>query len=121
MDAAGGTSALLVARGPCGPEEVKVFVDADNRVQRIGKDLDPSACAGEFIGIARFDSATGAALAHNLEQCAAADQSGQFFEFSLNQILARHAICAAFIDRNDAIEIDTPEDYETAKCMWSSP
>ena len=48
------TSALAVEAKSCGEEEVKVSVDAEGRIRRIGKALPPHECLGEFIGIARF-------------------------------------------------------------------
>jgi|GEM_PF-1091352 len=48
-------SVLVVDERRCGNEEVKVIVDGASLVTRIGKDLNPQDCAGEFIGIARFN------------------------------------------------------------------
>ena len=115
-------STLLIVQRKCGLEEVKAVVSAEGRVRRIGKDLAPESAAGEFIGMARFAAPTGAALADDLERCINDEASAtRFFEFSLNHILDAHSVRAAFVDSVDAIELDTPQDYDTARQLWSKP
>jgi choline kinase len=115
----GEASALLVVKHACFAEEVKVVANTAQRITAIGKDLDCAAAAGEFVGIARFDPSAGSALARSLETSVAAGHSNRFYEYSLNQILDQHPVRAAFIELMDAIEIDTPEDYTAAECLWS--
>ncbi len=108
-------SALAVDKKRCGEEEVKVVLDEDGRVRRIGKALDGRLCAGEFIGIGRFDRAVNADFRaslqrHNVEL----GNLRLFFEAALDDILDEQRLLAVDVTDLPSIEIDFPEDYEAA-------
>lgn len=115
-------TALAIETKFCGEEEVKVIVDVDDSCMRIGKALDPSACAGEFVGIARFDGAIVPALVTSLNRHnATADGRDQFFEAAIDDLLDEEDIRAISINPLRAVEIDTPEDFERAAATFVSP
>lgn len=113
-DGAASTSLLALEEKRCGAEEVKVRLGEGSRVARIGKELDPEDCAGEFIGIARFDEPVTSALRASLERLAGS-QGDTFFEFALDKVLGDVSVRAMPIAPGSAVEIDTPEDWEAAK------
>jgi len=108
-------TALGVEVKPCGEEEVKVIVDNQGRILRIGKKLDPAECLGEFVGIAKF----GASLTYDFAAAlkAVIDEGLQmsFFEVAVDRILAKHAMYSIDISKIPVIEIDFPEDLERAR------
>lgn len=118
---------LLAKRGnrlaidvkPCGDEEVKVVVDDDDRIRKIGKKLPPDACAGEFIGIARFVRDTVQGLFDALRRYNEdLGRRNLFFEAALDDMAAEHELRAVRIGDRPAIEIDTPEDFRQARALW---
>lgn len=113
-----GESLLALEPKPCGAEEVKVRVDSGGRVVGIGKKLDPKLCAGEFIGIARFDEPLTSALRRSLDE-RAASHGDAYFEFALDAVLDDASLGVLPIARGAAVEIDTPEDWDAAKGLSS--
>jgi choline kinase len=116
-----GGNALAVDEGACGAEEVKVIVDGDNRIERIGKTLPGSACRGEFIGIARFDASINAdfvktLVAFNEDR----DERNLFFEAAVDELLADHVCTSVPIGQLRAMEIDSPEDWRAAQALWEA-
>ncbi len=115
------SSAMAVVSRACGAEEVKVITDAANRVTRIGKQLDPVECAGESVGIVRFNVAFARDLIGVLERL---DRSpggrGLYYEAAVNELLSRHVMLPVRIAGHEAIEIDTPEDYARAQALWKA-
>ncbi len=114
-------SALAVEAKSCGLEEVKVVADSDGRILRIGKDLPPQQCSGEFIGVGRFTKSCCPALLASLRRYN--DGLGLkdlFFESAVDSILSEHIVQAIPIQNLRAVEIDTPEDYTRAQDLWSS-
>ncbi len=117
LDAEG--TALAVDVKPCGGEEVKVVVDSADRIMRIGKALSPSDCLGEFIGIAKFIRATGLALVGLLRRYnEELRQRDLLFEAAVDDLAHEHELRALRLGDLRAVEIDTPQDYETAKRQW---
>ena len=91
-------SALAVEVKSCGEEEVKVIVDAQGRIRRIGKNLSPAECLGEFENLGRRDL---------------------YFESAVDDILEGQVLTAVPLGGLRAVEIDTPEDYDAAKTIAS--
>ena len=114
-------SVLAIDEKRCGAEEVKVVVDAQGRIQRIGKGLDPADCRGEFIGIAKFARSICADFVEKLREFnEIRNLSNHFFEVALNELLDSHAVTSMSIGHLPAIEIDTPEDFRGAEKVWKS-
>jgi len=113
------STALAVDVKPCGVEEVKVVVDASDRITRIGKTLTPQDCLGEFIGIAKFTRATGLALVGSLRRYnEELRRRDLFFEVAVDDLANEHVLRAVRLGGLRAVEIDTPEDYEATKNLW---
>lgn len=112
-------SVFAIDEKPCGKEEVKVLVDSDCRIMRIGKTLPIEKCMGEFIGICKFGQSTYGNLVRAL--CRHNEgllERNLFFESAVDDILQKHVFLAMPIGELPAIEIDTPEDYQAAKRLW---
>ncbi len=114
-------SALAVETKRCGAEEVKVKVDPSGRITRIGKQLPPQECLGEFIGLAKFDRPQCAALVESLRRYnEVLYHRDLFFEAALDDILDQQVFMAAPLGNLKAVEIDTPEDYARSKSLWNT-
>ena len=113
--------AFAIDEGACGQEEVKVIVDDDRRIVRIGKALAPQECLGEFIGIGKFSRAACPDLLEALRDYnEERNQRNLFFESAVDDIVGQHVFLAVSIGRLAAIEIDSPEDYRAAGELWDS-
>jgi len=114
-------STLAIDVKHCGNEEVKVVIDSENRITQIGKDIPPSECVGEFIGIAKFSQAVCSSLVRSLEHYnEGLGQKNLFFEAAVNDIIEMHPFLAVSIGDLYAVEIDFPSDYEMAKKLYST-
>lgn len=95
-----------------GAEEIKVEVDNNGLVKRIGKDIDPAAAIGESIGIEKFGADTVQALFEVLNR---RKERNEFYEASFQEIIdggvSVHTIDSAGLP---CIEIDTLEDLSAA-------
>lgn len=110
------TSAFAVEKKRCGEEEVKVVVDAAGRIQRIGKQLDPAECLGEFIGVARVSATITKAFYDALDKLAhAPEHRNAYFEAALDMIAAEAEQSVVDVTDIPCIEIDFPEDYDRAR------
>ncbi|MFA6742733.1 MAG: phosphocholine cytidylyltransferase family protein [Candidatus Neomarinimicrobiota bacterium] len=108
-------TALGVEVKPCGEEEVKVIVKADQRIVRIGKKLDPTECLGEFVGIAKFGASLTTDFATALKAVIDEGLQMSFFEAAVDRILDKHTMYSVDITKIPVIEIDFPEDLERAR------
>jgi len=111
--------ALALDRHDCGPEEMKVAVDAAGRVADIGKDLDPASAAGESIGVEAFGPEDGRELFAVLRKRIIQEKrENEFYEASFREALKGGRDYHA-VDTTDcpAIEIDSAEDLEKARDM----
>ena len=117
----GPPSCLAVEEKRCGAEEVKVIAAADGRIGRIGKFLSPSECFGEYVGVGKFDVPFGGALVDSLDHFVASPGSGKlYYEAAIDPLLDSRELNIARMGPGDAMEIDTPEDYDRAKRLWSA-
>lgn len=106
---------MAVERKECGAEEVKVICDPDGRIKRIGKELDPAECEGEFIGIAKFSRGMNSDFASELEEVIKEGGEQSFFEKAVDRLLLQHRIYMEDITGLPVVEIDFPEDLEFAR------
>jgi len=107
------TDALIIRMTDhIGNEEIKVQLDNERRVVRIGKDIPPRAASGESLGIEKF-SATGAQrLFSILEKRKDRDE---FYEASFQEMIETGAkLFAVDTAGYPCMEIDTPEDLVAA-------
>ncbi len=122
---------LVLDEKTCGDEEVKMILDDRGRVLQIGKALDPAECAGEFIGIGRFNHSICSALIVSLGRFCfdRAEHGGAglghdtqggrslFFEAAVDDLLGDFRVMTVPLGELRAVEIDTAEDYALAKGM----
>ncbi|MDQ0190000.1 phosphocholine cytidylyltransferase family protein [Alicyclobacillus cycloheptanicus] len=104
---------LAVDCKQCREEEVKVLVDG-SAVLEIGKHLDPSACYGEFIGVAKFCGSFADRFRASVHTEAVPGNEMQFFEYALDQMPDKTGLTTVDITGLPCVEVDFPEDYEYA-------
>lgn len=110
---------LAVEKKQVGKEEVKVIV-TQNIIKRIGKDLDPSKSYGEFIGIAKFSKNFNKLFIRKLDSLVKQKFVNEFFEKALDELARIVSIHIVDITGLPCVEVDTLEDYETAKKIYNS-
>ncbi|WP_029423098.1 NTP transferase domain-containing protein [Alicyclobacillus macrosporangiidus] len=104
---------LAVDRKQCREEEVKVLVEGE-QVTAIGKHLNPDACFGEFIGVAKFSGAFADRFRASVLREAVAGNEMKFFEHALDVMPDKTGLTAVDITGLPCVEVDFPEDYEYA-------
>lgn len=116
------STVLAVKPGVCGQEEVKVMPSPDfpagtGPILRIGKQLDPALCFGEFVGVARFGEGFLAAYAGMLESCVESENViAEHFEAALDRLcILGHRVMPVDIRDLPCGEIDFPADLEQAR------
>jgi choline kinase len=108
-------TALGVEVKPCGTEEVKVIVDGQHRILRIGKKIDIEKSLGEFVGIAKFAAEITNDFIKALKTVIDRGEKIAFFEKAVDLILDGHDLYYEDISDIPVIEIDFPEDLEKAR------
>lgn len=112
-------SQLLVETKKCGAEEVKVILDDADYITEIGKKLDISECAGEFIGVGKFVQEVFPSFIKHLKRGVQDGQENNFFEYAVNFVAKECLLEAVPTADIPCIEIDFPEDLEKAKQLFS--
>jgi choline kinase len=111
-----GANGLLLAIDPANPpdeEAMKVSLDADGRLERIGKGLERAD--GEYIGVALIGAAAAAALADALETTWRRDPS-LYYEDGFQELVDRGGtIRTAPIGSVDWVEVDDDTDLARAR------
>jgi len=105
---------IAVEKKHVGKEEVKVQLAMDI-VKAIGKDIEPSKALGEFIGIAKFSRKFNRLFVDKLNEVVEEGKINEFFEVVLDRILKSYNVYAVDVSDLPCIEVDTLEDYNTAK------
>ncbi|MBI3963573.1 MAG: NAD(P)H-dependent glycerol-3-phosphate dehydrogenase [Candidatus Kerfeldbacteria bacterium] len=108
---------LAVNKARTAEEEVKVILRDDSSIGRIGKTLNPTEAAGEFIGIAKFAKAYAPAFAEALDAVVGEGNVNAFFELAVDRTLEQEKLYALDISDLPTIEVDTPEDLERAQAL----
>jgi choline kinase len=109
-------NALIVRRtNHLGGEEIKVEVDRDGIVRRIGKEIAPAAAAGESVGIEKFSADATRLLFEILDR---RKERNEFYEASFQELIdggiSVHAVDSAGLP---CMEIDTLEDLTAANAL----
>lgn len=117
---------LLAARGPellialddekqLADEEMKVLLTEDGRMHRIGKNLDPAAAAGEYVGLALIEGTGAAALAEALERTWRRDPD-LYYEDGFQEFAAAGGVVGAVpIGDVEWVEVDDAADLARAR------
>ena len=111
------TSALAVNRHELGEEEMKVVVDANNRITEISKTCRPEDAMGESVGIEKITADYSEALARELDQMIL--QEGLidiFYERAFERLIPQgHTFKVVDTTHYFSYELDTPEDFQRAQ------
>jgi len=107
---------LAVVAHKLGEEEIKVIIDSSNKIQHIGKNLDPNKCYGESIGIEKFSHEFFKKLGDVLKRKIITEKNvNEFYEASFQELyVQRNSMYAIDVSKYRCIEIDFPEDLQKA-------
>lgn len=111
-------SQLLLETKSCEEEEVKMIIDNNMRILQIGKQLEIPKCAGEFIGIGKFNIDVLEKFSNYLQYGVDNGQSNNYFEYAVNLLAKDDILKAVPTGDLNCIEIDFPEDLKRAKEMF---
>ncbi len=102
-------------------EEVKVITDEDGMVLEVGKKLDPSKCKGESIGIEKISSEAGKLLFEELGKLMKDKNNWKEYYDDSYTTLVNQGVEFGAVDITGLkwVEIDTHEDYDRAKQIFS--
>ncbi len=101
-------------------EEVKVISDANNRVIKASKTVDPKEAVGESIGIEKISGKTAKKLFAELDEMMDKKQNHQeYYEAAYERLIEKSVpFYALDITGFEWVEIDTQEDFATAKIIF---
>jgi len=102
-------------------EEVKIVLDSDIRIIRVGKDIAPSDAIGESIGIEKISGYIGTLLFAELRAMMRGEENLQeYYEGAYERLIKRGvAFHAVDITGLKWTEIDTRQDFETAERIFA--
>ena len=110
-------NALALNRHECGEEEIKVIVDADNRIMELSKTCSIEQAIGESVGFEKMTASYSTALFKELEQMI--EREGLidvFYERAFERLIPQgHTFRIVDTTELFSIELDTPEDFENAQ------
>ena len=110
-------SALALNRHECGEEEIKVIVDANNRITEINKTCNPKDAIGESVGIEKMTAEYSTALYEELDQMITKEGLIDVFYERCFERLIPQGHTFKVVDTTDyfSYELDTPEDFQRAQ------
>jgi choline kinase len=113
----GQADALALNRHELGEEEIKVIVDADNRVTEISKVCSIQQAIGESIGIEKMSAAYSRALFAELQRMIEGEGlDNVFYERAFERLIPQgHSFYVLDTTGLFSIELDTVSDFEQAK------
>jgi choline kinase len=114
--------ALALNRHELGEEEIKVIVDADNRVTEISKVCSIEQAIGESIGIEKMSGDYTRALFVELERMIEGEGlDNVFYERAFERLIPQgHSFYVLDTTELFSIELDTVSDFEQAKRLIPS-
>ncbi|MEK7090019.1 MAG: phosphocholine cytidylyltransferase family protein [Patescibacteria group bacterium] len=109
-----GDSLTYVSRAPCGDEEMKVILDENMFIKKIGKAIKPEDAHGEFMSISLFRKPFSARLFTVMDEMIKGGGEMRYSGEAMSKVCEEGLpLCAADIQL-PAIEIDFPEDLNNA-------
>lgn len=101
-------------------EQIKVTLDAENRIKRMAKDVPLYEAVGESIGIEKFSKIFGREIFEILDRKILKENNvNEFYEKTFEEIIARNdernSIYCVDVSEYECTEIDTVEDYYKAQ------
>lgn len=113
-------SALALNRHELGDEEMKIVVDADNRITEISKTCRVADAVGESVGIEKMSAEYSEALFRELDRMILDEGLIDIFYERAFERLIPQGHTFKVIDTTDlfSYELDTPDDYYRAQQLW---
>lgn len=99
---------------PLGAEEMKVQMDGDGVIRRISKALPPEKSAGEYIGIARFDTSGAVAVIQAAETLVRSGHDHLYYEDAFDRAAPDLSIRAIPVAGRPWTEVDDLVDHDRA-------
>ncbi len=101
-------------------EQIKVTLDANNRILRMAKDVPLEEARGESIGIEKFSKSFGREIFEILDRKILKENNvNEFYEKTFEEVIARNdarnSIYCVDVSDYECVEIDTVEDYYKAQ------
>ena len=108
---------LALNRHECGEEEIKIIVDADNRITEINKTCNPALAIGESVGIEKMTAAYSTALYKELDTMIQNEGLVDvFYERCFERLIPQgHTFRVVDTTSYFSYELDTPEDFQKAQ------
>jgi choline kinase len=109
--------ALALNRHECGEEEIKIIVDADQRITEINKTCNPKDAIGESVGIEHMTAEYSTALYRELDQMIVKEGLiDVFYERCFERLIPQgHTFRVVDTTGYFSYELDTPEDFQRAQ------
>ena len=110
-------NALALNRHECGEEEIKIIVDADQRITEINKTCNPKDAIGESVGIEHMTAEYSTALYRELDQMIVKEGLiDVFYERCFERLIPQgHTFRVVDTTGYFSYELDTPEDFQRAQ------
>lgn len=110
---------FAVDNHPCEEEEMKVLKKG-NLVVKVNKQMEPSTCDGEFLGLARISGSQTAKLRRQAERLFEEGAMQSFFEMAVQRMIDEDALKVEICDVTGLPwrEVDFPEDYKAARAFF---
>lgn len=117
LDSAHSDNLAVTTKHSLGEEEIKVIIDSANKIQHIGKHLDPAESFGESIGIERFSRTFFKKLGAVLDRKIISEKNvNEFYEASFQELYdSGNAMYAVDVSEYNCMEIDFPDDLKRAE------
>ncbi len=109
-----GSWLVVDADEPLGDEEMKVELDERGAIHRISKQLPPEDCAGEYIGIARFDAPGAGAVVGAARRLVDQGRTDLYYEDAIDAVASRVLPRPLPTRGRQWTEIDDLDDYRRA-------
>lgn len=109
--------ALALNRHECGEEEIKIIVDADQRITEINKTCNPKDAIGESVGIEHMTADYSTALYRELDLMITKEGLIDIFYERAFERLIPQGYTFKVVDTTGyfSYELDTPEDFQRAQ------
>ena len=115
-----GDIVVAVKKKFCEARDVKVRVEG-NKIVEFEENMDPSLAIGEFGMICRFSPTASAALYSTIQEFLSNQKTNATFYSVLNALIQKgFTLTPFYIEENESIEIDTPEDLMSAEKLMTS-
>ncbi len=110
-------SVTAVQKKEWNEEQVNMEIDSNMSITEIGKHVPNDRSFGEFIGVTKFANDFSKHLATIVDDFVRVKDINRFAADAINEVIQHHKSPIYVLDLSEhrAIEIDTPEELETAR------